>query len=172
MDIRKANYRLLLTTLMLVAGAHTSAREFHVSVDGSDTNDGNTAAMLKTISAAAQLAQPGDVITVHEGVYRERDQPAARGHLRRRSASSTRPRPAKRSSIKGSEVIEGLGESSEHDTWKVTHAQSRSSETSIPTSDLINGDWFNPNGPGPSHRRRLSQRPLADRGGPTLDACV
>ncbi len=51
--------------------------EYHVSASGDDANDGSAAQPLRTISAAAQRAQPGDVITVHEGVYRERDQPAA-----------------------------------------------------------------------------------------------
>ena len=34
-----------------------------------------------------------------------------------------------------------------------------------PYSDLIHGDWFNPKGRAASHRRRVSQRRVADRGG-------
>ncbi len=43
------------------------AREYHVSVKGSDTAGGSASSPLKTISAAARLAQPGDVITVPAG---------------------------------------------------------------------------------------------------------
>jgi alpha-N-arabinofuranosidase len=49
--------------------------EFHVSPNGSDTHEGSQAAPLRTISAAANKARPGDIITVHEGVYRERINP-------------------------------------------------------------------------------------------------
>ena len=49
-------------------------------------------------SAAARLVQPGDVITVHEGVYRERVNPPRGGASDRQARSSTRPPRAKRSS--------------------------------------------------------------------------
>ena len=52
--------------------SHLSAREYHVSVKGKDTNVGSLSAPLRTIQAAADKAMPGDVITVHEGIYRER----------------------------------------------------------------------------------------------------
>jgi hypothetical protein len=57
--------------LLLLSGA-VQAREYHVSVKGDDTNKGTAKAPFKTISKAAEVAQPGDVITVHEGTYRER----------------------------------------------------------------------------------------------------
>jgi alpha-N-arabinofuranosidase len=61
----------------LAASAH--AAEFHVAVDGKDSSAGTQAAPLRTIQHAADLAQPGDVITVHEGVYRERIAPPRGG---------------------------------------------------------------------------------------------
>lgn len=51
-----------------------SGRELHVSQNdpnAADTNSGTAAAPFKTINAAAQTAEAGDKIIVHEGVYRE-----------------------------------------------------------------------------------------------------
>ena len=61
-----------ITSALLLPLASIQATEFHVSTLGNDTNAGTQAAPLRTIQHAADLAQPGDVITVHEGVYRER----------------------------------------------------------------------------------------------------
>ena len=44
---------------------------FHVSVNGCDRNCGSENAPFKTISKAALIAQPGDTVKVHAGVYRE-----------------------------------------------------------------------------------------------------
>ena len=54
-------------------------REIHVSSMGADMNNGTLSSPLRTIQAAAELAKPGDVITVHEGVYRERVTPPRGG---------------------------------------------------------------------------------------------
>ena len=54
-----------------VSNMHAKAKEYHVSVRGSDAGNGSLATPFRTISAAAQMAMPGDVITVHAGVYRE-----------------------------------------------------------------------------------------------------
>ena len=48
-------------------------------VDASDENLGTEAEPLKTIHRAAQLAQLGDTVLVHAGVYRERVAPARGG---------------------------------------------------------------------------------------------
>jgi len=39
--------------------AAASVKEYHVSVNGSDMNEGSARKPLKTISAAAEIAQPG-----------------------------------------------------------------------------------------------------------------
>lgn len=67
---------LLLLALMSYGA---SAGELHVSVKGNDKNDGSRSKPFRTISAAAQVAQPGDAITVHEGTYRERVTPPRGG---------------------------------------------------------------------------------------------
>jgi len=45
--------------------------EYHVATSGDDSNPGTASEPFKTISAAAAVAHLGDVVTVHEGVYRE-----------------------------------------------------------------------------------------------------
>ncbi len=70
------------------------ATTFHVATNGSDANRGTEAAPFRTIQHAANLAQPGDVISVHEGFYRERVSPP-RGGTSTRIESSTRLRPAR-----------------------------------------------------------------------------
>jgi len=70
----------MIALLMLALTVATaSARDFHVAGRGDDKNDGSTASPYRTISAAAQAAQPGDTITVHEGTYRERVTPPRGG---------------------------------------------------------------------------------------------
>lgn len=69
----------ILVGMLLCGAGGAAAREFHVSVRGDDAGDGSPQRPLRTISAAARLAQPGDVITVHEGTYRERVRPPRGG---------------------------------------------------------------------------------------------
>jgi alpha-L-arabinofuranosidase len=44
------------------------AVEFHVATTGNDSNPGTKKQPFRTVQHAADLAQPGDVITVHEGI--------------------------------------------------------------------------------------------------------
>ena len=91
--------------LLLALLAHTaSAREFHVFVNGNDTHDGSSSRPYKTISRAAQVAQPGDTITVHEGTYRERVTPPRGGESEARRIVY-RAAPGEKAVIKGSEVV-------------------------------------------------------------------
>jgi alpha-N-arabinofuranosidase len=53
--------------------------EFHVSVNGDDSANGTVERPLRSLSEAAQRAQAGDLITVHEGVYRESVNPPRGG---------------------------------------------------------------------------------------------
>lgn len=73
--------KTVLATLVLMAALPAFGRELHVSVRGDDANDGTQDKALRTISEAARRAQPGDVITVHEGVYRERIHPPRGGRV-------------------------------------------------------------------------------------------
>ncbi len=139
-DFKKLS--LILCTLILLSGP-VKAREYHVSVEGNDTKAGTPAAPFRTISRAAESARPGDVITVHEGVYRERIKPP-RGGESGRNRIVYRAAPGEEVIIKGSEVIKGWRKV-KNDTWKAIIPNSFFGDFN-PYNDLINGDWFTPLG--------------------------
>ena len=116
-----------------------SAREWHVSVKGSDKNDGSVSKPLKTISAAAWLAQPGDVITVHSGTYRERVNPP-RGGVSDSNRIVYQAAKGEEVFIKGSEVVTDWKHVRDG-VWKVTIANTFFGEYN-PYQDIIAGDWF------------------------------
>jgi hypothetical protein len=70
-----------LPALFLAVSLATTlqAVELHVSLKGDDANPGSSEKPFKTIQAAAQVAQPGDTVTVHGGTYRETVIPAKSG---------------------------------------------------------------------------------------------
>ena len=131
---------LLSLTAALCLNA-AADREYHVAVTGNDTNDGSAAAPLRTISAAAALAQPGDTVTVHEGVYREWVNPP-RGGESDAKRITYQAAPGEKVAVKGSEVVTGW-EKVQNDTWKVTVPNSLFGDYN-PYADLIRGDWFSP----------------------------
>lgn len=142
-----ASFLLLLITVTGCAAppAETvkAGKEYHVSLKGNDANDGSKSGPLRTISAAALRAQPGDIITVHEGVYRERINPPRGGESDQRRIiyqAAAREKVV----IKGSEVVKGW-EKVQDDTWKVSLPNSFFAKFN-PYSDLIHGDWFSPQG--------------------------
>ena len=53
--------------------------EYHVSTTGSDLNPGTAAEPFGTVNHAAQVADAGDTVVVHEGTYREWVRPARGG---------------------------------------------------------------------------------------------
>ncbi len=142
---------ITVAALLAVVG-RIHAAEFHVAVNGKDSNSGTQAEPLRTIQRAAELAQPGDAITVHEGVYRERINPP-RGGQSDAKRIVYQAAPGEKVEIKGSEVVKKWTKVQD-DTWKVTlpnsfFGPSRASESNDgfnPYRDLIRGDWFNPKG--------------------------
>ena len=62
---------LYLLIMGLFIHALCFAKEYHVSIKGSDTNDGSASKPFRTISQAVIYDFPGDTITVHSGTYRE-----------------------------------------------------------------------------------------------------
>ena len=129
--------------ILILSSGPLQAKEYHVSVKGDDTNEGTANAPFRTISRAAKSAQPGDVITVRAGIYRERINPS-------RSGRSYRERiiyqaaAGEKVVIKGSEVIKDW-QKLQNDTWKVTIGNGFFGDFN-PYSDLIHGDWFNSKG--------------------------
>ena len=129
--------------LLLLAPLVARAAEFHVSVNGDDGNAGSAAKPFRTISAAARVAQPGDVITVHAGTYREKVTPPRGG------TSDTRrivyqAGDGEEVIIKGSEVIRNwqpFGGA----VWKATLPNTFFGAYN-PYKDVIAGDWFDDRG--------------------------
>jgi len=123
----------------LLAGSSLLATEYHVSPSGNDKNEGTRQRPYRTISAAAQVAQPGDVITVHPGTYRERISPPRGGEsdVKRIVYQAA---PGERVEIKGSEVVKDWV-LVQDDVWKVTLPNSFFGSFN-PYSDLIQGNWF------------------------------
>ena len=91
------------------------------------------------ISAAASAARAGDVITVHDGVYRERINPA-RGGTSDENRVVYQAAPGQRVVIKGSEQITGW-EKVGNSTWKVSLPNTIFGPFN-PYRDKIHGDWF------------------------------
>lgn len=114
-------------------------REFHVAAHGNDAYEGGVSHPLRTISAAAVRAQAGDVITVHEGIYRERIAPP-RGGTSDANRIVYQAAPGERVVISGAEVVNGWVRLQD-DTWKVTIPNGMFGNFN-PYSDVIHGDWL------------------------------
>jgi uncharacterized protein YgiM (DUF1202 family) len=128
---------LACAALLLAPLAATHAAEFHVAPSGNDANPGTQAAPLRTIQRAADLAQPGDAITVHEGVYRERINPP-RGGQSDQKRIVYQAAPGEKVEIKGSEAVKNWVKVQD-DVWKATLPNSFFGGFN-PYSDLIRGD--------------------------------
>lgn len=135
--------RTFLPAISLLSVALASAVEIHVSPSGNNANSGAASSTLRTISEAANRAQPGDTVTVHAGVYRERINPP-RGGTSDSARITYQAAPGENVVIKGSEMVTGW-EFVGADTWKVT-LPSGSFGLFNPYNNLISGDWFTNNG--------------------------
>ena len=79
---------------------------YHVAPHGSDAAPGTAQEPFRTISHAAQLAQPGDTVQVHSGIYREWVRPA-RGGLNNAARITYEAAPGEHPVITGAEVVKG-----------------------------------------------------------------
>lgn len=101
---------------LLFAATASLAREFHVATNGRDVAGGGAADPFLTINRAAAVAQPGDIVTVHAGTYREWVKPP-RGGTGEEARIVYRAAPDETVVIKGSERITNwFGEAS--GVWK------------------------------------------------------
>jgi alpha-L-arabinofuranosidase len=128
----------IITCAITILGA-----EFHVATIGDDANPGTRLAPLRTIQRGADLAQPGDVITVHAGTYRERVSPPRGGESDCRRIVY-QVGPGEEVVIKGSEVVRNWMKVQDN-VWKVTLPNLFFGSFN-PYKVLISGDWFNPKG--------------------------
>lgn len=132
---------VVFISIILILGTQLQAKEFHVSVTGNDSASGSAAHPFKTIGAAANAALPGDVITVHAGVYREQITPPRGG-----DSDSKRivyqAASGEKVEIKGSEVVRNW-KKLDNDTWEVKIPNTFFGNFN-PYAELIHGDWFWP----------------------------
>ncbi len=131
---------LIINIIILAFCFNLSAKEYHVAKSGNDKNPGTVASPFLTIQAAANVAQAGDIITVHEGVYREWIKPP-RGGTSNNNRIVYRAAENEKVEIKGSEIIKNW-EKFSGTVWKATIPNSFFSDYN-PYKDLIHGDWFN-----------------------------
>jgi len=129
--------QLLLTTLIFTFSL--SAREYYVAKTGNDKNPGSAEAPFLNIQAAANIALPGDVITVHGGVYREWVKPP-RGGDSESKRIVYQAAAGEKVEIKGSEIIKGWKKVTEN-VWSVVIPNSFFGDYN-PYTDKIHGDWF------------------------------
>lgn len=113
--------------------------EYHVAATGNDQACGSKAEPFRTISKAARTARAGDIITVHEGVYREWVKPEHGG----RSDSERivyQAAPGEHVVIRGSETVEKW-ERCEGTVWKTEVPESFFGDYN-PFEQKLWGDWL------------------------------
>ena len=71
--------KIKLLFLLILVTFMATAKEYHVAKNGDNRNSGTSELPFLSIQAAANVAQPGDIITVHKGIYRERITPPRGG---------------------------------------------------------------------------------------------
>jgi len=133
--VKKINTAIII----MLTTCSVYSTEYHVSTTGLNENAGSKSKPFKTISAAATVAQPGDVITVHEGSYRERVNPP-RGGTSDDKRITYQAAPGEKVVIKGSEIIKGW-EKVKNDTWKVIVPNTSFGDFN-PYTDRIHGEWY------------------------------
>jgi hypothetical protein len=121
-------------------GNCAQAREIHVTKTGSDSAGGSADRPLLTIGQASAAAQPGDVITIHAGTYRECVKPPRGGDGENRRITY-RAAPGETATIKGSEQITSWTRA-EGSVWKVELPNSFFGDYN-PYALNVSGGWLN-----------------------------
>jgi len=129
----------VLFAFLLLYSITAFATTYHVSVKGNDRDRGTRKRPLRTITAAAKLAMPGDTILVHQGIYREQVDPPRGGTAPGRRITYLAAHGEK-VTITGSEQVKGWHRLS-GDIWEVSIPNSFFGKFN-PYNDLIHGDWF------------------------------
>ena len=129
----------VLICLAIFTTTSVNGTVYHVSVTGNDKNPGTESKPLKTIQSAANLAQPGDIIQVHKGSYREQVNPP-RGGTSESARIIYEAAPGEEVMIKGSEIVKGWKNIS-GDQLEVTLNNEKTFGKFNPYNDSIWGDW-------------------------------
>lgn len=120
---------------------HLAAKDYHVMPNGNDADSGSLATPLRTINRAAQLALPGDTVTVHNGVYREWVNPMNGGESDRKRILY-RVADGEKAEIKGSEIVTGWQRDKKNkNVWKTVLSNKFFGDYN-PFNDLLYGDWL------------------------------
>ena len=141
--VRATSRRFICAAVMFLIGIFARAATYHVSTRGNNANRGTSAAPFRTIQYAADIAQPGDVILVHAGIYRERVSPA-RGGVSEAKRIVYEAAPGENVVITGAEEAKHWVRV-KGDVWKTPLTNSFFGQFN-PYSDVIHGDWFSPQG--------------------------
>lgn len=116
--------------------------QYHVSPAGNDLNTGDETHPFATISHAAAIAVAGDVVTVHEGIYRESVDPRNSGLSDQYRIVYQGAPGEKRPVITGSERIASWMPVDGHPhVWTATVNNAMFGDFN-PFADIIFGDWL------------------------------
>ena len=118
----------------------SAKREFFVSPAGNDASDGSAAHPWRTISHAAAVAEAGDTVTIHAGVYREWVKPANAG--REGAPITYRAAKGERVVVTGADEVRGWTKRPDG-LWEA-HVSYDSFGGVNPFTDFIEGSWFLP----------------------------
>jgi hypothetical protein len=136
--LRAALVSALAALAATAAAAAAAATEFHVALSGDDGNDGSAARPFRTVQRGAEVAQGGDTVTVHAGMYRERVHPPTGG-------VTFQAAPGDAVTISGAEPAAGWAHVAA-DTWRLDLPSYAYFGNFNPYSDRLRGDWFDPQG--------------------------
>ena len=112
--------------------------EYHVSKQGNDKNAGTAEAPFLTISRAAAIAEEGDRVIVHKGVYRECVRPA-NGSRTMAGRIIYEASPGEHAVIKGSESVDNW--TNENGINKAVIPNEIFTDRN-PYSTVLDGDWY------------------------------
>ena len=131
----------ILLAVGLLSISFLSAKEYHVSPSGSDAGEGTQASPFRTINYAAQVALPGDTVTVHNGVYREWVNPLNGGESPHKRILY-RVAAGEKAELKGSEVVTNWKrEKKEKGVWKAVVPNTLFGDYN-PFNEKLYGDWL------------------------------
>jgi len=111
--------------------------EYHIAKTGSDLNPGSRTEPFLTISKAAEVALPGDTVTVHEGIYREWVSPKFGGTAAKRITYQSAD--GEKVTITGAEIITDWTRDGK--IWK-TEINNSFFTGFNPYEKVIFGDWL------------------------------
>ncbi|MGB5667534.1 MAG: right-handed parallel beta-helix repeat-containing protein [Maribacter sp.] len=131
--------KIKFLVLCICITANISAKEYHISKKGNDSNNGSIQSPYLTINHAINFAFPGDTITIQAGTYREWVKPI-RGGTSDLNRIVFRAAPGETVEIKGSEIITGWSKE-KNGVWKVVIPNLFFGNYN-PYQELIRGDWF------------------------------